>query len=45
MEITQQIRDYGAEKGIDDAEVVAAGLKEKAGEFREAGGEVYLPAK
>ena len=45
MEITQQIRDYAAEKGLEDAEAVAAGLKEKAGEFQRAGGEVYLPAK
>ena len=45
MEITQQIRDYAAEKGLDDAEAVEAGLQEKAGEFKKAGGEVYLPAK
>ncbi len=45
MEITQQIRDYAAEKGLDDVEAVAAGLKEKAGEFKKAGGEVYVPAK
>ncbi len=45
MEITQQIRDYAAEKGLDDAEALEAGLKEKAGEFKKAGGEVYVPAK
>ncbi len=45
MEITQQIRDYAAEKGLDDADALEAGLREKAGEFRKAGGEVYLPAK
>ena len=45
MEITQQIRDYAAEKGLGDADALEAGLKEKAGEFREAGGEVYLPAR
>jgi len=45
MEITQQIRDYAAEKGLEDAEALEAGLREKAGEFRKAGGEVYLPAK
>ncbi len=45
MEITQQIRDYAAAKGLDDADALEAGLKEKAGEFRKAGGEVYLPAK
>ncbi len=45
MEITQQIRDYAAEKGMEDAEALEAGLKEKAGEFKRAGGEVYVPAK
>ncbi|MYF96426.1 MAG: phosphomethylpyrimidine synthase ThiC [Holophagales bacterium] len=45
MEITQQIRDYAAEKGLEDADALEAGLREKAGEFRKAGGEVYLPAK
>ncbi len=45
MEISQQIRDYAAARGLDDTEAVAAGLREKAGEFRDAGGEVYLPAK
>ncbi len=44
MEITQQIRDYAAEKGLADAEAVEVGLQQKAGEFREAGGEVWLPA-
>ena len=45
MEITQQIRDYAAEKGMEDAEALEAGLREKAGEFKKAGGEVYVPAK
>ena len=45
MEITQQIRDYAAEKGLEDAEALEVGLKEKAGEFKKAGGEVYVPAK
>ena len=45
MEITQQIRDYAAEKGLEDAEALEAGLREKAGEFKKAGGEVYVPAK
>src|SRR3954463_10493725 len=47
MRITQDIRDYAAEHGLDadhDAEGWAAiqlGLKEKASEFVDGGGEVY----
>jgi phosphomethylpyrimidine synthase len=44
MKITQDIRDYAAEHGLGDAEAVAAGLEEKAEEFREAGGEIYVEA-
>ena len=41
MEITQQIRDFAKQKGLDTEEVVAAGLTQKSGEFGEAGGEIY----
>ena len=34
MEITQQIRDFAAERGMDEAEAVAVGLEEKAAEYR-----------
>jgi phosphomethylpyrimidine synthase len=34
MELTQQVRDYAREHGIDEREAVAAGLAEKAIEFR-----------
>ena len=43
MKITQDVRDYAAERGLDSVEAVEAGLAEKAGEFREAGGEIYVP--
>jgi len=44
MEITQQIRDYAAERGMQGAEQVAArqGMSEKAGEFRQKGSELYV---
>ncbi len=34
MEITQQIRDFAAERGMDEAEALAVGLEEKAAEYR-----------
>jgi phosphomethylpyrimidine synthase len=39
MEITQQVRQYAAAKGLETRAAVAAGLKEKAAEF---GGEIYV---
>jgi phosphomethylpyrimidine synthase len=41
MKITQDVRDYAAEKGLAVDEAVAAGLREKAEQFRREGGEVY----
>ncbi len=43
--ITYKIAAHAAEKGLEDAEAITAGLQEKAGEFKRAGGEVYLSAK
>src|SRR6195256_941541 len=34
MELTQQVRDYAAQKGLDDAAAVTAGMEEKSVEFR-----------
>ena len=34
MEITQQIRDFAAEKGVSVPEAVESGLAEKAAEYR-----------
>ncbi len=43
MKITQDVREYAARHGLDSTEAVKAGMQEKAAEFREQGGEVYLP--
>ncbi len=44
MKITQDVRDYAAEKGVAaDAEALERGMAEKAAEFRAQGGEVYRP--
>jgi phosphomethylpyrimidine synthase len=47
MKITQDVRDYAAQKQLDEEAALAEGLKEKAAEFVAAGAEIYqgeLPA-
>jgi phosphomethylpyrimidine synthase len=45
MKITQDVRDYAAKHGIGDVAVaLETGMKEKAEEFRQKGGEVYQDA-
>ena len=44
MEITQQIRDFAAERGVGETQAVKVGLDEKSAEFRERR-EIYVPAK
>jgi phosphomethylpyrimidine synthase len=44
MRISQDVRDYAANKEMDLATAVEIGLKEKATEFREAGSGVYQEA-
>ncbi|TAN04624.1 MAG: phosphomethylpyrimidine synthase ThiC [Rhodanobacteraceae bacterium] len=44
MKITQDVRDYAREHGVDALTAIDEGMAEKAGEFREQGGEVYRPA-
>ena len=41
MELTQQVRDYAAGKGIDASEAIGAGMREKSAEFRQER-EVYV---
>ncbi|MFQ5660508.1 MAG: phosphomethylpyrimidine synthase ThiC [Gammaproteobacteria bacterium] len=42
MKITQDVRDYAAQKGIEEMdEALAKGMQEKAQEFRKTGGEIY----
>jgi phosphomethylpyrimidine synthase len=43
MKITQDVRDYAAEHGVDDAAALEAGMADKAAEFRGQGAEVYKP--
>ncbi len=41
MKITQDVRDYAAEHGLDPETALSEGMEEKAREFREAGSKVY----
>jgi phosphomethylpyrimidine synthase len=42
MKITQDVRDYAANMGIDDIDkALEKGMSEKSEEFREKGGDIY----
>ena len=43
MKITQDVRDYAAEHGVEDVAALDAGMAEKAAEFRAGGARVYRP--
>ena len=44
MRITDDVRQYAEAQGLEEQKAVEAGLKAKAEEFREKGGEIYLDA-
>ena len=41
MKITQDVRDYAAQKGLEEQNALAAGMQEKAEEFKKTGGNIY----
>ncbi len=41
MKITQDVRDYAKEHGLDESAAVSEGMAEKSAEFRAQGAEVY----
>jgi len=45
MKITQDVREYAAQKEIDEQAALGVGMKEKAEEFVAAGGELYQVSK
>ena len=45
MKITQDVRDYAAQRGVSDEEALRHGLQQKSAEFRDAGGELYIPIR
>ncbi len=42
MKITQDVRDYARENGLDDQEVIEKGMEEMSEEFKKAGSELYV---
>ena len=44
MKITQDVRDYAQQKGLEEKQALEEGLKEMSETFKEKGGEVYTPA-
>ncbi|HSX63305.1 MAG TPA: phosphomethylpyrimidine synthase ThiC [Pseudoxanthomonas sp.] len=43
MKITQDVRDYAAEHGVDEGTALDAGMAEKSAEFLAQGAQVYRP--
>ena len=41
MKITQDVRDYAAQKQLDEQRALEVGMKEKAEEFKKSGAEIY----
>jgi phosphomethylpyrimidine synthase len=41
MKITEDVRQYAAEKALDEQTAIEAGMKEKSEEFKKAGLEIY----
>ncbi len=41
MKITQDVRDYAAQKGLEEQAALEAGMKEKAEEFKKTGAKIY----
>ena len=45
MKITQEVRDFAAQKGLDEQNALAQGMQVKAVEFQRNGGQLYVPLK
>jgi len=41
MKITQDVREYAAQKGLEEEAALAAGMQEKAEEFKKTGAKIY----
>ncbi|WP_143309486.1 phosphomethylpyrimidine synthase ThiC [Chitinophaga vietnamensis] len=41
MKITQEVREFAEQQGLQDEEALAAGMEEKAAAFRSGGAEIY----
>jgi phosphomethylpyrimidine synthase len=43
MKITQEVRDYAAQRGVAADEALHVGMDEKSTEFKQAGAQMYIP--
>ncbi len=43
MKITQEVRDFAAAQGVGDGEALSQGMAQKSEEFKQVGGELYIP--
>jgi len=43
MKITQEVREYAAQRGIDEVKALDDGMAGKSAEFKAGGGEIYIP--
>ncbi len=45
MKISQDVRDFAADKGVSETEAIRAGMDSKAAEFRQSGGRLYADSE
>ncbi|TAK93620.1 MAG: phosphomethylpyrimidine synthase ThiC [Aquabacterium sp.] len=45
MKITQEVREFAASQGVGEGEALSRGMATKSEEFKQVGGELYIPIK
>ena len=45
MKITQEVREFAAAQGVADGDAIARGMAAKSEEFKQVGGELYIPIR
>jgi phosphomethylpyrimidine synthase len=43
MKISQEVREFAAQQGLDEAAALAQGMQAKSAEFRDGGSDLYIP--
>jgi phosphomethylpyrimidine synthase len=43
MKITQEVREFAAAQGVAEADALAQGMAEKSAQFKDVGGQLYIP--
>ena len=43
MKITQEVREFAAQKGVNERQALEQGMQTKAVEFQRNGGHLYVP--